>query len=144
VLCLGLAGVGSAFAVPSRTDVGPAIQNAGDKWAVWFGAAPVPATRTWEPNAPGDGVRVVDRATATLPSGKQVPLTVSRGVSNAAIKAGLKTLVKGLIPGLTVAEAIWDMLKDKNIERDPSGSPVIRSEERRVGKECRCRWSSQQ
>lgn len=116
---------GGAFAASSSTAVGPAIITQADQWSVWFGGSPAPSTRSWEPNAGGDGVSVVDRATARTPSGKAVDLTVKRGVSNAAIKAGLKTLVKGLIPGLTVAEAIWDMTRDHGIEPGPAGTGVI-------------------
>lgn len=116
---------GGAFAAPSTTAVGPAIITRADQWAVWFGSAPASQSQSWEPNAGGDGVSVVDRTTARTPSGKSVDLTVKRSVSTAAIKAGLKTVVKGLIPGLTVAEAIWDMMRDHGVEEGPDGTGVI-------------------
>ena len=38
-------------------------------------------------------------------------------------------------------QAAWFYLRHMNIDEDTSPSTAFRSEERRVGKECRSRWS---
>lgn len=122
---LGL-GWGAALA-GSNTAVGPAIQTANDRWAVWFGQAPPSAARSYAQASGGVGVAVADTVKATLPSGTAVTLTATRTVGQAAIRAAVRTAVSGGIPGLIVTTAIpmiWDALKDQGIEKGPDGVPL--------------------
>lgn len=119
-----LAASGGAVAVGS--DVGPSIRTSNDRWAVWFGQQPPSSTRTYVPTTVG-GVEVFDPIKGTLPSGRTVDLQAKRTFSPAAVRAGIKTVVKVGIPGLIISEVapiIWDAIKDR-AEPGPGGGIVV-------------------
>src|SRR6202045_3033246 len=71
-------------------------------------------------------------------------LVLSNAVQN-AMNGGDNSVIGGMISAVTLVGVNWIVglltYRSKKLEALVEGRPDVRSEERRVGKECRSRWS---